>query len=214
MVNTLKKLKKSELKPGVRVVLNGLADATVYVVGKVAANGLQAELTYYAGGDTLDGGSMDYSLMYRPTAEQMANSVVKLGPVFAYPELDIDKLLYKPDGVPHANGKYERRIVYNFLLHLYANGFKLHTVDDGEEDTEIAANVPRDEAIRQAMELVFNLDEVRLYFSVVGLDHKCRYMAYFVLGEGETILTDYSAPNADLDNWNATMEAFNPEDYA
>lgn len=104
-----------------------------------------------------------------------------------------------------ANGHLERAIVWNLCAHLAAAGFAVVAVDDGEEVTKTAD-------AKAALELVFNLDEAWLYFRK-GRNGR-RRVVFLVLGEGDTIITDWSYTEGDADGFNAAMNAFNAEAVA
>lgn len=131
------------------------------------------------------------------------------------PSLDIDLQIARirnpgaTDVTLNARQVLERRIVWNFLHHMMSFGWWVETVWDGEEHTEAPMPVPESdntEVFKAVMEIVFNLDEVSLYFTNGDTTHH----AYFVLGEGETILTDWSF--ADDDNFNEAVVAFSSEE--
>lgn len=121
-----------------------------------------------------------------------------------YPKLEIDKILYKErDGIPYPEGKLERRIVSNLIAHLESRGFKVFETWDREEANKVST-------AKEAMEFVFNLDEVFLHFkSKAG---KMRYV-YLVLGNGIDIVSDWGIPK-EIDGFDAAMNEFNAEDFA
>jgi hypothetical protein len=102
-----------------------------------------------------------------------------------------------------ARGKIERRIVYNLLCYLVANGWALHGVFDGDDFTACAD-------AQGAMELIFNLDEVSLR---VGRDGGNEHGVLLVLGNGEDVLSDWSYTQGDADGFGALMDAFEVLDY-
>jgi hypothetical protein len=124
------------------------------------------------------------------------------------PALDHDRMMlekYKIAVIPR--GKIERRVVANLLAHLWANGFQPVELNDGEEETKV-------EGPQNTMELMFNLDECRVYFSHASAPERLQWV-FFVFGnDGWDCICDYSAPEDNYNNWNAVMDAFNPEDYA
>src|SRR4051812_46038888 len=81
------------------------------------------------------------------------------------PELEHDKSMAERYQVKvHARGRGERRVFAALVQHLEANGFVLHSVFDGDEETIVATK-------QEAMELVFNLDEASVRFMpAVGAD--------------------------------------------
>src|SRR6185369_5553598 len=112
------------------------------------------------------------------------------------PELELDrKLGYGPTGkTMSANGKLERRIVWNLLKHLEVNGWVCKIAFDGDcsykrgndgsviEDYEHNLWTTKAGALTatQVMEIVFNLDEVSLRFG--RGDPKTLHGVYLVLG--------------------------------
>lgn len=100
--------------------------------------------------------------------------------------------------------KIERRIVWNLLAHLDAEGFKVTEVDDGDGDE----NVPCPDALA-VMEAVFAVDESRLYVRKDGFDS---HWIYLVGGNVEHIISDWSYFDGDPDGFNARMDAFDPEE--
>jgi len=123
----------------------------------------------------------------------------------AVPELKIDALLYAGRKM-QANAKIERRIVANLIAYLAFHGWTVSSVYDGEEDEPASDMV-------SAMELIFNLDEARLYFfkDVEGVRHPPS--VYIVLGNGVDCLADWNYAKDDADGFNRVMEGFNTEDY-
>lgn len=73
------------------------------------------------------------------------------------PPLDIDAILHKERPMlPRA--RLERRIVWNLINHVIGNGkFDLYYIYDGEQMTRVKTP-------KEAMELLFNLDEASLHF--------------------------------------------------
>lgn len=120
------------------------------------------------------------------------------------PALDHDAMMSQRFGSKvSANGHLERAIVWNLCAHLAAAGFTPRTVNDGEEVTKVAD-------AKAALELIFNLDEAWLTFG----KGKARHVVFFVLGEGDTIVTDWGYTEGDADGFNAAMDAFNAEAIA
>lgn len=113
------------------------------------------------------------------------------------PELDIDRKL----GAPHERGRLERRIVWNLLRHLRAHGFRAEFVADGETRTAVST-------ARQAMELIFNLDEA---WVLLGPQQRGHYAwVALVLGNGTDVVSDWSLRSG----FSEAMDAFNGEDFA
>jgi hypothetical protein len=119
------------------------------------------------------------------------------------PDLEIDALLYKGSEM-HASAKMERRIVANLLAWLEFNGWKVTEIDDGDEETLVSD-------AKSAMELIFDLDEVRVEVSnAAGNSHRI----LMILGEGSDLVADYSFTDKDPDGFDAAMKSFQAEDYA
>ena len=121
------------------------------------------------------------------------------------PILDIDKQLYADRGQSIPNrGKVERRVVGNLIDHLLKKGFTLSSVYDGEEDTKVGT-------IKEAMEVVFNLDESRIYFeNSTGGNHN----VLIVLGnDGWDCISDWTFFHGDTDGFDAAMKEFDPERF-
>lgn len=123
------------------------------------------------------------------------------------PKLDHDKMMYERFGCDshlRAQGRLERRIVWNLFAHLAREGWLPWSLYDGEERTRVTK--PKD-----AMELMFNLDEAYVTMrDLRGNEHWIR----FTLGEGTDIICDHSLGDPDKDGFGAAMDAFDPEDYA
>ena len=98
--------------------------------------------------------------------------------------------------------KVERRIVWNLLTKLSAAGFEVVAVDDGDETTKCADNMA-------AMEAIFVVSDCYLYVRKQGRRGKAhnRYIK-LVGGNGEDIISDYSADNTD--GFEAFMQSFDP----
>lgn len=136
------------------------------------------------------------------------------------PELAIDKLMAEKYNSPvHARGRGERRVFAALVQHMEANGFVLHSVFDGDEETIVATK-------QEAMELVFNLDEASVRFmprvnasgAVNGRgkgSHRTWHGVLIVLGNSpEEIVSDWNYFEDDRDGFDVVMEAFNSELYA
>lgn len=100
-----------------------------------------------------------------------------------------------------ADGRTERRIVYNLCEYLAQHGFRLNSVWDGEESDIV--NTPQ-----EAMELIFNLDEAHLYVRKEGYNV---HWIYLVLGNGIDVIADFSYTEGNPDNFSETMDAFDAE---
>lgn len=118
------------------------------------------------------------------------------------PVLKIDGLLFKGRTIPY-HGKVERRIVANLIAHMTFHGWTVASVWDGEEDEAVSDMV-------SAMELIFNLDEARLYFKKGDSLHN----VYLVLGNGVDCIADWNYSTGDVDGFNAAMDEFDCEEFA
>jgi hypothetical protein len=127
------------------------------------------------------------------------NKEVKHTPVqFEVPALDIDAVLGYP-ATPQ--NKLERRVAWNLIHHLEANGFQVSHVDDRDDVTKVAT-------AKQAMELIFNLDEAILLVRKPG---GREYRVLLIPGNGVDLISDWNYTSGDPDRFNATMDAFDPE---
>lgn len=158
--------------------------------------------------------------------------VKTLAPQFrGIPALDIDRRIADIRGQEEvqlsAQQKLERRIVWNLLRHLQANGWGCKVVFDGdcsyyrrdperdiiEEDYD--DNRWESDGItltpKQVMEIVFNLDEASVRFAKHGAPEL--HGVYLVLGNGVDCIADWNYDEDDADGFNAAMEAFNTEVY-
>ena len=121
------------------------------------------------------------------------------------PALDHDAMMLRQfQHTVSANGKLERRIVWNLLHVITAAGFELRSVYDGDEVTKVATP-------KEAMELIFNLDEASVIFCKPGY---AKHNVYLVLGNGVDVVCDYSYTEGDADGFGALLEAFEAEVYA
>lgn len=124
------------------------------------------------------------------------------------PSLAHDKMMFERFGsVVSPNGRLERKIVAALCQHLKGFGFLPTTVFDGEETTAV-------ETAKDAMELVFNLDEASLRFQLHKDGDRSKPMfkqhgVLLVLGNGEDIISDWNYMQGDHDGFNAAMESFN-----
>lgn len=118
------------------------------------------------------------------------------------PALDIDALLWKREPM-HARARLERRIVWNLLKHLEAAGWHVSGVWDGEERTTVASP-------KEAMELVFNLDDSHLYFAKVP--YRRGHTVVVILGNGVDCIADMSI--GEQDGWTVAIDAFDAEVFA
>ena len=119
------------------------------------------------------------------------------------PELAIDKVLYKNRPMlPRA--KVERRVFANLIAHLTKAGFTLKYIWDGD----VAENVS---TIKEAMEIVFNLDQCHAYFTnKEGIQH----WVFFVFGnDGWDCINDWNYTEKDPDGFDKAMQTFDPEQF-
>ena len=118
------------------------------------------------------------------------------------PDLDIDKGVYTARG-RHMSpaSRLERRIVASLIAHLERKGFAVASVYDGEEETKIYT-------AKDAMELIFNLDEASLRFWDISASPSRPHGVLLVVGNGEDIISDWNYSTGDPDGFNAAMEAF------
>lgn len=126
------------------------------------------------------------------------------------PTLQIDKVIH-PNGVP-ARLKVERRIVANLLSRLQEKGFKIFSVHDEDDETEVNNDVTA------AMELIFNLDYAHVFVTYGEKDSEGDYehvhQISLVLGEGTTIISDYTYQLYDGDGFAIFMSEFDAEEFA
>lgn len=122
------------------------------------------------------------------------------------PELDIDALMLRRFGHKVSpNGKLERRIVANLIAHLEAGGFQVIGLYDGDDLTAVTT-------AKEAMELIFNLDEASLRIGKAGTD--IDHGILLIVGNGIDIVSDYTYSEGDSDGFSAVMDAFDAEDFA
>lgn len=120
------------------------------------------------------------------------------------PDLDHDRTMLNRYGHKVTpQGRLERRIVAALCAHLASAGWLPRIVYDGCEEIGVSN-------AKQAMELIFNLDEARVYFSTE--DSERTHWVKLVLGNGCDIVSDYSY-GAD-DTFKTAMATFDPEEYA
>lgn len=123
-------------------------------------------------------------------------------PIHQPPALDIDAILFAREPMP-APCRLERRIVWNLLQHLQAAGWHVRSVHDGDELTIVSSQ-------KEAMELVFNLDECRLHFSKVP--YRLAHTVVVILGNGVDCISDMSI--GEHDGWTVAIDAFDAEVFA
>jgi hypothetical protein len=120
------------------------------------------------------------------------------------PALNHDAMMAKRFGMRMtANGRLERRLVWNLCEHLKAAGFNPSSVFDGDEHVAVAD-------AKAAMELIFDLDEALLFVKAAsGAEH----WITLVLGNGTDIVSDWGVPEVP-DGFDEAMNAFDAELYA
>lgn len=127
--------------------------------------------------------------------------------IMRVPTLDIDrKMLNKYGRKVSPNGRIERRIVAALIAHMEAQDFLVTTVFDGEETTGVSG-------AKEAMELIFNLDEASLRFQYHKNGDRKRPMfkqhgVLLILGNGEDIISDWNYMLGDHDGFNLAIQAF------
>jgi hypothetical protein len=94
----------------------------------------------------------------------------------------------------------EKRLYRALIDHLEQRGFKLHSVNDGEEIHEVNAH-------SKAEEVVFSVDESWTFFVKDG----DRHYVYIILGNGNDgydLIADYSFIKGDPNGFAKAMEDF------
>lgn len=118
--------------------------------------------------------------------------------LFTIPPLAIDKAL----APIKAHGRVERRIVWNVLHALAVAGYVPTSIDTGDGVESVGSAI-------EAMELIFNLDEARVYFRHPH-DKRTPWLL-LVGGNGVDIVSDYTtAPPT----FAAAIESVDPEALA
>jgi hypothetical protein len=122
---------------------------------------------------------------------------------YTYPKLAHDAMMAREFGSKlNTRMHTERQVVWDLCAHLAKAGFEPYRLDDGEVLTKVAD-------AKAAMELLFNLDEGRLYFSRKG--GGVRECVFFVFGnDGWDCAADMSCGRPD---WDAAIESFDFERY-
>lgn len=131
------------------------------------------------------------------------------------PALYIDHFMKEKYGTEvSADGRLERRIVANLIHHLEQRGFQVHRLNDGE-------SIQRVKDMKEAMELIFNLDEASLRFIPVACaalskaeQDRREHGVLLVLGNGIDIISDWNYTEGDPDGFHKAMDAFNVEQFA
>lgn len=122
------------------------------------------------------------------------------------PELDHDALMlsrYQTKVTPL--GRVERRVLWNLFQHMAASGWVVTIVDDGEDITDVISS-------KQAMELVFDLDDAHLAF---GNGDNRSHVVWVVLGNsGWDMISDWNYSHDDADGFNAAMTSYDAERVA
>jgi hypothetical protein len=122
------------------------------------------------------------------------------------PELDIDAWFLARGTKVSPNGRLERRIVANLIAHLEAKGFEVVGTWDGEAAEKVSS-------AKEAMEFIFNLDEVSLRVGRKG-SGKDEHGILLIMGNGIDIVSDWNYYSTDRDGFNAAMEEFDAEEFA
>lgn len=120
------------------------------------------------------------------------------------PDLDHDKMMLERfSHMLSENGKLERFIVANLFAHLAEHDFYPRAIWDGEDVEKVST-------AKEAMEFIFNLDEVsvRVAKGAKRAKGESRHGILLVLGEGVDIVADWNYLADDSDGFNACMEAF------
>jgi hypothetical protein len=129
---------------------------------------------------------------------------MKKSDIISAPALDHDAMMLREYkcGVGDI-GRKDRLVVANLIAHMERRGWHLHSVYDGEETTRVAT-------AKEAMELVFNLDEASLRFDKGS--RETRHGAALVMGNsGYDVVSDWSYAVGDTDGFSADMDAFDAE---
>lgn len=126
------------------------------------------------------------------------------------PDLDHDAMMENRYGRRvGVRGRLERRIVAALCAHMAERGWLAHSVRDS--DGERPVNATKEHPAKDAMELIFNLDESRLVFSN---GKGARHAVLLIGGNGIDIVSDWGFAHGDGDGFNAAMRAFDAEAYA
>jgi hypothetical protein len=125
------------------------------------------------------------------------------------PSLRLDTALY-PDGKVPPHEVRERRVVWNLMKHLLFNGhFTVDKVSYCQENVKVSSP-------KEAMELIFNLEEAYVYFSNT-LSNESHWVRLNI-GNDLEIVTDWRArwsrETSNADGFNAAMKKFDAEAYA
>jgi hypothetical protein len=126
--------------------------------------------------------------------------------IYEVPALDHDAMMKRKYGTKvSARGKLERRIAWNLLKHLEAAGFKVTSLDDSDNLTNLTGDP------KEVMELLFDLDEADIYVKK-GRHHE--HAIRLIFGNGIDMISDYTFAEGDADGFEALMNAFDPEECA
>lgn len=137
-------------------------------------------------------------------------------PAVVVPDLDHDAQMLSRFGCGVSpNGRLERRIVANLIAHIERAGFKVHSVNDGDELAPVST-------AKEAMERVFAVDEASLRFyrggrkgrGFDGLSNDDWHGVLLVLGNGIDVISDWNYSEGDADGFDAAMNAFDAEVFA
>ena len=164
-------------------------------------------------------GSKFFAALDSEEAKELAANVAKHGAIVhpaveQAPSLEIDKQLFK-DRPIFPRAALERKVVWNLLKFLQANRFELVSIYDGEEKIKVH-NYPL-----QAMELIFNLDEISLrvrrcreWESKDVVNRNPIHGILLVLGnDGWDAVSDWNYSDGDADGFCYTMDAFDGERF-
>lgn len=119
-------------------------------------------------------------------------------------KLPIDAILFK-DHEMLEHTKIERKMVASLIPFLEGHGFNLNSVHDGEEE-EFYTDQDADTRLRNAMNLIFNLDLAYLFFTN---NQQVFHRVDIVLGnDGWDCISDWRYSVDDKDGFNALMQQF------
>lgn len=120
-------------------------------------------------------------------------------PFLIVPALDQDALMARKFGQQlDLRMKNERRIVFALLTYLETHGFEVRRVYDGDDYTECTTP-------KEAMELIFNLDEVSVRVRKSGFGE---HGVLLIMGNDNDIISDWTFHDDDRDGFRAVMDAF------
>jgi hypothetical protein len=169
------------------------ADAATYYTDDIQdAHATMLAMSAHIGSREVD------SILVECAPAKTANATIEV------PTLDHDKMMLERFGHKVSpNGRLERRIVANLIAHLSERGWMVCSVDDGDERTDVTN-------AKQAMELIFNLDDVNVFFTNGNRTHR----VYLVLGNGLDIISDHTYAAIQDDDFDASIDAFDTMEFA